>query len=97
MPRQSLVAAILRSLPLRRPSVLSVQRLRTLAQATDGITAKVFSMLNELAVEAVKSGKEQISDEDMESWKPALEREAVLPDGAEFLVSIGTGLGSSPN
>jgi hypothetical protein len=46
--------------------------LRTLAQATDGITAKVFSMLNELAVEAVKSGKEQISDEDVESWKPAL-------------------------
>ena len=27
-----------------------IQSLRTLAQATDGITAKVFSMLNELAV-----------------------------------------------
>ena len=77
MPRQSLVVAILRSLPLRRPTVLSVQSLRTLAQATDGITAKVF-MLNELAVEAVRSRKEQISDEDVESWKPALEREAVF-------------------
>jgi hypothetical protein len=43
---QSLVGAILRSLPLRRPSVLSAQSLRTLARATDGITAKVFSMLN---------------------------------------------------
>jgi len=72
---QSLVVAILRSLPLRRPSVLSV---RTLARATDGITAKVFSMLNELAVEAVRSRKEQITDEDVESWKPALEREAVF-------------------
>jgi hypothetical protein len=51
------VVAILRSLPLPRPSVLSVQRLRTLARATDGITAKVFSMLNELAVEAVRSSK----------------------------------------
>jgi len=75
---QSLVVAILRSLPLRRPSVLSVQSLRTLARATDGITAKVFSMLNELAVEAVRSRKEQITDEDVESWKPALEREAVF-------------------
>jgi hypothetical protein len=52
--------------------------LRTLAQATDGITAKGFSMLNELAVEAVGSRKEQIGDEDVESWKPALEREAVF-------------------
>ena len=66
--------AVLRSLPLRRPSVLSVQSLRTLAQ---GITAKVFSMLNELAVEAVRSRKEQIT-EDVESWEPALEREAVF-------------------
>ena len=39
---QSLVVAILRSLPLRRPSVLSAHSLRTLARATDGITAKVF-------------------------------------------------------
>ena len=41
-------------------------------------TAKVFSMLNELAVEAVRVRKEQITDEDVESWEPALEREAVF-------------------
>jgi len=35
-------------------------------------------MLNELAVEAVRSKKEQITDEDVECWKPALEREAVF-------------------
>jgi hypothetical protein len=75
---QSLVVGIFRSLPLRRPSVLSVQSLRRLARATDGITAKAFSMLNELAVEAIRSRKEQITDEDVESWKPALEREAVF-------------------
>jgi hypothetical protein len=75
---QSLVVAILRSLPLRRPSALSAHSLRTLARATDGITAKVFGMLNELAVESVRSGKEQITDDDVESWKPALEREAVF-------------------
>jgi hypothetical protein len=43
--------------------------LRALARATDGITAKVFSMFNELAVEAVRSRREQITDEDVESWK----------------------------
>jgi hypothetical protein len=75
---QSLAIAIVRSLPLQRPSVLSAQSLRTLARATDGITAKVFSTLNELAVEAVRSRKEQITDEDVERWKPVLEREAVF-------------------
>jgi hypothetical protein len=75
---QGLVVGILRSLPLRRPSALSAQSLRTLARATDGITAKVFCMLNELAVEAVRSGSEKITDEDVERWKPALEREAVF-------------------
>ena len=56
----------------------SAQSLRTLARATDGRTAKVFGMLNELAVEAIGSGKEQITDEDVESWKPAREREAIF-------------------
>jgi len=54
------------------------QSLRPLARATDGITAKVFSMLNELAVEAVRSKKEQITRRGVENWKPALEREAVF-------------------
>ena len=75
---QTLVVAILRSLPLRRPSALSAHSLRTLTRVTDGITAKVFSMLNELAIEAVRSGKEEITDDDVEAWKPALEREAVF-------------------
>jgi hypothetical protein len=75
---QTLVVAILRSLPLRRPSALSAHSVRTLTRVTDGITAKVFSMLNELAIEAVRSGKEEITDHDVEAWKPALEREAVF-------------------
>jgi hypothetical protein len=44
----------------------------------EGITAKVFSMLNELAIEAVRSGSEQISDDDVERWRPALEPKAVF-------------------
>jgi hypothetical protein len=41
---QTLVVAILRSLPLRRPSALFAHSLRTLTHVTDGITAKVFSI-----------------------------------------------------
>ena len=77
--------------------MLSVQSLRTLARATDGITAKVFSMLNELTVEAVRSRKEQITDEDVESWKPHLSERPFSPDGAEFWFQLGLGLASSPN
>jgi len=68
--------------------------LRTLARATDGITAKVFSMLNELAVEAVRSRKEQITDEDVESWKPEGRFRLTAPN---FWFQLGLGLASSPN
>jgi hypothetical protein len=36
------------------------------------------TLLNELAIEAVRSGSKQITDDDVEHWKPALEREAVF-------------------
>jgi hypothetical protein len=35
-------------------------------------------MLNELAADSVRSGKEQITDEDVKSSKPALEREVAF-------------------
>jgi hypothetical protein len=40
--------------------------------------SRVFSTLNELAIDAVRSGKEQITDDDIERWKPVLEREAAF-------------------
>jgi site-specific recombinase XerD len=42
------------------------------------ITARVFSILNELAIEAIQAGAERITDEDIESWKPALEKETMF-------------------
>ena len=61
---QQLVTAILRSLPLKQPSALSRESLRHLARIGDGITARVFGILNELAVEAIQVGAERITDED---------------------------------
>jgi hypothetical protein len=75
---QALVTAVLRSVPLRRPSALSAQSLRHLARITDGITAQIFSTLNELAIEAVRTGAERITDEAVEAWRPAVDKEAAF-------------------
>jgi hypothetical protein len=75
---QEVVTAILRSLLLKQPSALSSQSLRHLARISDGITARVFGILNELAIEAIQVGVERIADEDIESWKPALEKETAF-------------------
>ena len=75
---QEMVTAILRSLPHKRPSVLSAQGLRHLVRIADGITARVFGVLNELAIDAVATGAECISDTVIETWKPAIEKEAAF-------------------
>ena len=75
---QELVTAILRSLPLRLPSSLSSPSLRHLSRLGDGITARVFGILNELAIEAIQNGIERITDDSIESWRPALEKEAAF-------------------
>ena len=63
----------------KRPSVLSAQGLRHLVRiANDGITARVFGVLNELAIDAVETGTECISDTVIETWKPAIEKEAAF-------------------
>ena len=52
--------------------------MRHLARISDGVTARVFAILNELAIEAIRSGTERITDEDIESWKPALEKDTMF-------------------
>jgi hypothetical protein len=65
-------------LPIKHPSALSSQSLRHLARVSDGITARVFGILNELTIDAIRAGTERITDEDIESWKPILERETLF-------------------
>ena len=75
---EALVASILRNLPLREPSLLGARSLRHLLRVTDGLTARVFRALNELAVEAIASGRERITDEAVEHWTPALDAGAAF-------------------
>jgi hypothetical protein len=52
-----------------------VRAVRKILQVTDGITAKVFRMLNELAVDAIETGAERITDEAIERWRPVTKHE----------------------
>lgn len=75
---EALIGSILRNLPLREPSVLSARSLRRILQVTEGLTARVFRLLNELAIEAIETGREQITDDAVERWRPVLEPEAAF-------------------
>ena len=75
---EALVGSILRNLPLREPSTLSARSLRRLLQVADGLTSRAFCALNELAVEAITSGRERITDEAVERWTPVFDAEAAF-------------------
>jgi len=72
---EQLVLAIVRNLPLREPSVLTVKGLRRILQLSGGVSSRIFRMLNDLAIEAIERGDERITDEAVEAYKPASELE----------------------
>ncbi len=59
---QMLVVKILRNFPLRRPSKLSPRALKHLLQICDGVTAHIFTTLQEAAVLAIRTEQEFIDD-----------------------------------
>jgi Cdc6-like AAA superfamily ATPase len=75
---EDLVLAIVRNLPLRNPTVLSARAMRRLLQVTDGITSKVFRLLHQLAIEAIKSGAERLSDDAIDQWQPMTPNERLF-------------------
>jgi DNA-binding protein len=75
---EQLVLAIIRNLPLREPSVLTAKGLRRILQTSDGVSARIFRMLNEVAIEAIETGTERITDEALERYKPVGEDAAAF-------------------
>jgi hypothetical protein len=75
---EQLVLAIVRNLPLKEPSVLTVKGLRRILLASDGVSARIFRMLNDVAIEALETGVERITDEALERYKPVGEDEATF-------------------
>jgi hypothetical protein len=66
---EELVRAILRNQPMRERSVLTAKALRHIFLTTDGIKARIFRMMNALAIAAIESGLERITDEAVLAWR----------------------------
>lgn len=75
---EALIASILRNTPLRRASVLAPASLRRILQVTGGVTAGIFSVLGNLAVDAIKTGEERITDAAIERWEPLFQGETAF-------------------
>ncbi len=67
---QELIVCMLRHLPLKQASQISARALRQVLQITEGVTARVFSMFNDLAVAAIQAGTECVNDSSVEAWRP---------------------------
>jgi chromosomal replication initiation ATPase DnaA len=73
---EELTISILRNLPLREPSALTALSLRRILQITDGLTARIFRLMNDLAIAAIESGVEKITDAAVDQWRPPFDAEA---------------------
>jgi hypothetical protein len=75
---EDLVLAIVRNLPLRNPTVLSARAMRRLLQVTNGITSNVFRLLQQLSIEAIKTGSDRLTDDAIDQWQPMTPNERLF-------------------
>ena len=59
----SMIQTLIAAMPLEKKSNLKVKSLRQILALTGGITSRVFSLVKDLAIDAIRSGEECISDE----------------------------------
>jgi hypothetical protein len=65
-------------MPLREPSILTAMTLRRILQITDGLTARIFRLMNALAIAAIETGVERITDAAVEQWSPIFSADAAF-------------------
>ena len=58
--------------------MLTVRGLRRILQVSGGVSARIFRMLNDVAVEAIETGAERITDEALDRYKPISEDEVAF-------------------
>jgi hypothetical protein len=63
---------------LKEPSILTAKGLRRILLTSDGVSSRIFRMLNDVAVEAIETGAERITDEALERYRPLGEDEAAF-------------------
>jgi hypothetical protein len=75
---EQLVLSIIRNFPLRQPSVLTARGLRRILQVSGGVTARIFQMLNNVAIKAIEDGSECVTDDAIDAYKPITEEESAF-------------------
>jgi hypothetical protein len=58
--------------------VLTVKGLRRILQLSGGVSSRIFRMLNDLAIEAMETGVECITDNSVEKHRPISENEVAF-------------------
>jgi hypothetical protein len=59
-----------------KKSNLKVKSLRQILALTGGITSRVFSLVKDLAIDAIRCGEECITDDAVANWSPLWSRYA---------------------
>ncbi|KAA0909953.1 MAG: hypothetical protein KBT70_04510 [Roseovarius sp.] len=65
-----LIQTLIAAMALKQRSGLTVASLRTILKVTGGVTSRVFIMIKSLAVEAIETGEERITDDAVQFWQP---------------------------
>lgn len=71
-----LIQTLIAAMALENPSGLTVASLRTILKVTGGVTSRVFIMIKSLAIDAIHSGEERITDEAVATWRPTWNKHA---------------------
>ena len=71
-----LIQTLISAMSLKETSSLSVQSLRKILGVSGGITSRIFIMMKALAIDAIETGKECITDEAVAAWEPVWSRHA---------------------
>ena len=65
-----LIQTLISAMELKRASGLRINSLRTVLNVTGGVTSRVFTMIKALAIDAIETGEERITDEAVQAWQP---------------------------
>lgn len=72
----NMIQTLIAAMPLEKKSNLKVKSLRQILALTGGVTSRVFSLVKDLAIDAIRSGEECITDDAVVNWSPLWSRYA---------------------
>ena len=72
----NMIQTLIAAMPLEKKSNLKVKSLRQILALTGGITSRVFSLVKDLAIDAIRSSEECITDDAVANWSPLWSRYA---------------------